>query len=175
LTYEEEETFVYIDILILAELSARPYHGYELKRQVEWILGETLNSNHLYPALRRYEEMGAIYHEVERQSGRPDRHVYHLTERGKDVLRTLLLDFPPDLARSDSEFQTRVAFFHLLDPAERLAILQTRREVLEQRLQHRQHALALAREHPHAIYVPSILEFQLRQIHQEVEWIATLT
>jgi hypothetical protein len=23
--------------------------------------------------------------------------------------------------------------------------------------------------------VPSILEFQLRQIHQEVEWIATLT
>ena len=107
--------FVYIDILILAELSSRPYHGYELKRQVEWILSETLNSNHLYPALRRYEEMGAIYHEVERQSGRPDRHVYHLTEQGKDVLRTLLRDFSPDLARSDSEFQTRVAFFHLLD------------------------------------------------------------
>ena len=165
---------MYIDILILAELSSRPYHGYELKRQVEWILGEALNSNHLYPALRRYEEMGAIYHEVERQSGRPDRHVYHLTEQGKDVLRTLLREFSPELARHDDEFQTRVAFFHLLDPAERLAILKARREVLEQRLQHRQDALALAREHPHATYVQSLLDFQLRQVHQEVEWIATL-
>ena len=166
---------MYIDILILAELSSRPYHGYELKREVEWILGEPLNSNHLYPALRRYEEMGAIFHEVERQAGRPDRHVYHLTEQGKEVLRTLLRDFSPDLARHDSEFQTRVAFFNLLDPADRLAILLTRREVLEQRLQHRQQALALAREYPHATYVHSLLDFQLRQIQQEVEWIATLT
>jgi DNA-binding PadR family transcriptional regulator len=165
---------VYIDILILAELSSRPFHGYELKRQVEWILGETLNSNHLYPALRRFEEMGAIFHEVERQSGRPDRHVYHLTEQGKYVLHTLLCDFSPDLARNDSEFQTRVAFFNLLDPTERLAILKTRRGELEQRLQHRQLALALAREHPHAAYVHSLLDFQLRQVQHELEWIATL-
>jgi DNA-binding PadR family transcriptional regulator len=71
---------LYFDLLILVELRSRPYHGYELKRQVEWILGEALNSNHLYPALRRFEAMGAIVHEVQRQSGRPDRHVYHLTE-----------------------------------------------------------------------------------------------
>ena len=165
---------MYIDILILAELSSRPYHGYELKRQVEWILGETLNSNHLYPALRRYEEMGAIFHEVQRQAGRPDRHVYHLTEQGKEVLHALLREFSPALARNDSEFQTRVAFFNLLDPAERLAILVTRRDVLEHRLQHRHQALALAREYPHATYVHSLLDFQLQQIHQELEWIATL-
>ena len=165
---------MYIDILILAELSSRPFHGYELKRQVEWILGEALNSNHLYPALRRFEEMGAVSREVERQSGRPDRHVYHLTERGKEVLQALLSDFSPDLARNDSEFQTRVAFFNLLEPTERLAILLTRREVLEQRLQHRQHALALAREHPQATYVHSLLDFQLRQVYQELEWVATL-
>lgn len=165
---------MYIDILILAELSSRPYHGYELKREVEWILGEPLNSNHLYPTLRRYEEMGAIFHEVERQAGRPDRHVYHLAEQGKEVLRTLLRDFSLDLARNDSEFQTRVAFFHLLDPADRLAILKTRRGALEQRLEHRQQALALVREHPHATYVHSVLDLQLRQIHQELEWIATL-
>ncbi len=164
---------MYIDILILAELSSHPYHGYELKRQVEWILGDALNSNHLYPALRRFEEMGAISHEVERQSGRPDRHVYHLTERGKEVLHTLLRDFSVDLARNDSEFQTRVAFFHLLDPAARLAILMTRRDVLEQRLQHRQHALALAREHPHITYAQSLLDLQLRHIQQELDWIAT--
>jgi hypothetical protein len=100
--------------------------------------------------------------------------VYYLTEQGKEVLRTLLRDFSPDLARTDSEFQTRVAFFHLLDPVERLAILLKRREVLEQRLQHRQHALALAREHPYATYVHSLLDFQLRQVQQELDWIAAL-
>jgi DNA-binding PadR family transcriptional regulator len=165
---------LYIDILILAELSARPFHGYELKRQVEWILGETLNSNHLYPSLRRFEEMGAVSHEVERQSGRPDRHVYHLTEHGKEVLHALLRDFSTDLARNTNEFQTRVAFFHLLEPADRLTILLTRREVLQQRLQHRQNALALALEYPHITYAQSLLDLQLRQIQQELDWIATL-
>src|SRR5262249_9078273 len=144
------------------------------KRQVEWILGEALNSNHLYPALRRFEEMGAVFHEVERQSGRPDRHVYHLTERGKELLQALLREFSPELARHDEEFQTRVAFFQLLEPAERLAILLTRRGVLEQRVQHRQQALALARDYPQDTYVQSLLDFQLRQIHQEVDWMATL-
>jgi hypothetical protein len=67
-----------------------------------------------------------------------------------------------------------VAFFQLLDPGDRLSILLTRREVLEQRLQHRQHALALAHEYPQAIYVQSLLDFQLRQIQQELDWIATL-
>ena len=90
------------------------------------------------------------------------------------MLAALLRDFSPDLARNDNEFQTRVAFFHLLDPAGRLAILMTRRAVLEQRLQHRQHALALAREYPHITYAHSLLDLQLQQIHQELEWIATL-
>ncbi len=163
---------MYIDILILAELSSRPYHGYELKRHVEWILGESLNSNHLYPALRRFEEMGAITREVERQSGRPDRHVYHLTERGKEVLHTLLCDFSTDLARNDSEFQTRVAFFHLLDPTARLRILMTRRDALEQRLQHRQHARTQVHDYPHVTYAQSLLDLQIRHIQQELDWIA---
>jgi DNA-binding PadR family transcriptional regulator len=166
---------LYIDLLILAELRSRPYHGYELKRQVEWILGEALNSNHLYPALRRFEEIGAIYHEVE-QEGRPDRHVYHLTNQGKEVLHTLLRKFSADLAGNDREFQTRFAFFHLLDEASRLAILKTRHAVLLERLQHRQQALealALVCEQPQATYAHSLLELQIRQIQLELEWIAT--
>lgn len=167
---------MYIDLLILAELGSRPYHGYELKRQVEWILGEALNSNHLYPALRRFEERGAIVQEVERQPGRPDRHVYHLTEQGEHVLHTLLREFPAQLAGNDREFQTRFAFFHLLDGASRLAILTTRRAALLERLQHREEArsaLAVVCEQPQATYAQSLLELHIRQIQQELEWIAT--
>jgi hypothetical protein len=102
--------------------------------------------------------------------------VYHLTEQGEQVLHALLREFPVELAGNDREFQTRFAFFHLLDEASRLAILKTRRTVLLERLQHRQQAqtaLAGVCEQPQATYAHSLLELQIRQIQQEVEWIAT--
>ena len=42
-----------VAILILAELAAQPYHGYELKWHVERILGGTvtINASQLYPTL----------------------------------------------------------------------------------------------------------------------------
>lgn len=52
----------YVDILILRNLVARPAHGYEIKKGVERVLGGAfaINNNVLYPALRRFEEIGAI-------------------------------------------------------------------------------------------------------------------
>ena len=52
---------MYVDILLLAELTTGPKHGYEIKN-VQNRLGENfeLNHNMLYPALRRFENMGAI-------------------------------------------------------------------------------------------------------------------
>src|SRR5215208_3338953 len=52
----------YVDILILQNLIARPAHGYEIKKSVERIMGGAfaVNNNVLYPALRRFEEMGAV-------------------------------------------------------------------------------------------------------------------
>src|SRR5262245_42802735 len=124
---------MYLDILILAHLVSEPKHGYELKRQVERSLGAgfAINNNVLYPSLRRFEEMGAVEREVERQLGKPDRHVYRMTDRGRGILRELLRDFPKEAAREPNEFHTRVAFFELLDPEERLALLAARRAAVE--------------------------------------------
>jgi DNA-binding PadR family transcriptional regulator len=168
---------MYVDILILAELASQPYHGYELKRHVEHILGGTvtINANQLYPTLRRFEEMGAVSREIERQAGKPDRHIYQITDRGLEVLQDLLQDFPLDLARLDSEFQTRVAFFHLLDPRSRLTILTTREEVLRQHLLYVEQSQKLvSRNNPQFFYVTRLLSFQQQQIQQELAWIAAL-
>jgi len=168
---------MYVEILILAQLRARPYHGYELKRRVEQVMGDavTINNHHLYPALRRFEEMGAIERHVERQEGRPDRHMYTITDRGEGILQGLLRDFPADLAQSDSEFYTRVAFFHLVDPATRRAILSARRDVMSRRLGHIKASLELVGEaHPQYAYVTRLLNFQLGQIQGEIDWIDAL-
>ena len=168
---------MYVDILILAELATQPYHGYELKRHVERIMGGTLtiNANQLYPTLRRFEEMGAVSREVERQSGKPDRHIYSITNRGLEVLQDLLQDFPSDLACLDSEFGARVAFFHLLEPHARLTILTTREEVLRQHLLHLEQSQKLVSENnPQFFYMTRLLSFQRQQIQQELAWLAAL-
>lgn len=44
---------MYVDILLLAELTTGPKHGYEIKKNVQNRLGENfeLNHNTLYPTL----------------------------------------------------------------------------------------------------------------------------
>lgn len=166
---------MYVDILILAHLTKQPAHGYEIKKRVEQTLSGSvaINNNLLYPALRRFEEMGAVVREVERQLGRPDRHIYRLTDRGEEVLHGLLRDFTPELARDDAEFLVRVAFFDLLDAPARLEIVRTREAVLRARLAHFARVLPPDRraEHPGGARV---IAFLSRQIQQELEWIAVL-
>jgi DNA-binding PadR family transcriptional regulator len=167
---------MYVEILVLAHLARQPAHGYEIKRSVEQTLGEgyPINTNQLYPALRRFEEMGAITREVERQMGKPDRHIYRMTDRGEAVLQGLLCDFPPELARDDAEFQVRVAFFHLLEPDARRAILQARASVLRTWREHLQRSQELVRAHPEMTWSMQVVTFTQQRIEHELDWIAGL-
>jgi len=126
----------YVEILILRRLRSGPAHGYELRKRVEETTGFVLHNNSLYPALRRFEEAGAVTHREEPQEGRPPRLVYALTPPGRELLHDMLADLPPDQAADDYEFRTRVGQFALLDPGERLAVLDARDTALETRLTH---------------------------------------
>lgn len=167
---------MYVDILILAHLAIKPYHGYELKRDVESV-GGSLNNNQLYPKLRHFEEMGAITREVQRQMGRPDRHIYRITDRGEEMLQVMLQDFPPELAGDSSEFLTRVGFFHLIEPDARRAILTTRQAAVQQDLSHMRQFQALMENEPagpQTHYALSTLRFRQQQLQLELDWIAAL-
>jgi DNA-binding PadR family transcriptional regulator len=167
---------MYVDILILAHLVRRPYHGYELKREVERF-GFSLNNNQLYPKLRQFEEMGAITREVERQTGRPDRHIYRITDRGEEMLQAMLQEFPPELARDDGEFFARVALFHLIDPDVRRTILTIRQEATQELLRNMAQFQALMEQdpnNPQAHYSLSELRYLQRRLQLELDWIATL-
>src|SRR6266849_6276408 len=112
---------MYSEILILAMLRQGPRHGYEIKKEIDRALGGmvSLNNKTLYLALKRFEERGAVTRQVVPHEGKPNRHLYHLTERGVELLHTLLCDFPPEQAANEAEFFTRVAFFEFLEPQER--------------------------------------------------------
>lgn len=126
----------YIDVLILRQLARGPAHGYELRKQVEAGTGYVLHNNSLYPALRRMEEAGAVIKTAQVQEKRPPRHVYEITETGRDLLHDLLAELPPESAADEAEFLCRVAHFDLLTPGERLAVLDARDKAVEARMAH---------------------------------------
>lgn len=170
---------MFVDILILAQLDARPSHGYDIKKQTQSIVfgsTYTINNNMLYPALRRFEEMGAVVREVEHQTGRPDRHIYHLTNLGREVLYEMLREFPPELAVDDSEFLVRASMFDRLDLETRLEILKTRQAVVRRNLNHlsQMHAFTQSEQHRDQRQALRVLSFVQGQVQHELEWIDEL-
>ncbi len=78
---------------VLALLADGPSHGYELKGSFEESVGPQwgeLNIGHLYQVLDRLVRDGLVTRRSVSQTDRPDKTVYHLTERGRDELEEWL-------------------------------------------------------------------------------------
>jgi len=173
---------MYSEILILAMLRQGPRHGYEIKKDIDRALGGmvTLNNKTLYLALKHFEEMGAVTRQVIPQEGKPNRHLYQLTERGIELLQVSLRDFSPEQASSDAEFFTRVAFFDFLEAEEREAILNKRLAYLQGGLEYLQNLQQMADSGedcanivPSMSYAKRVLAFHTRRISDEYQWVAT--
>jgi DNA-binding PadR family transcriptional regulator len=164
---------VYFDILMLRVLADGERHGYEIKKRVERILGgRSINNNVLYPALRRFEDQGAIQRvAAQADPGRPPRNVYRLTDTGHDLLQAMIRDADPALLADDNEFQTRVAFFADLDTGDRLRILGARRQIVEAQLAH----LASLRPdtEPYS-WGLRVMDFTVARFQQELGWLDEL-
>ena len=164
----------YLEILILRHLHENPAHGYELRKRVEQTAGVTLHNNSLYPALKRFEEIGAVTKTPQlSDNGRPPRHVYTLTPVGREALHDMIVDFPADQAQDDTEFLARVGQFSLLAPAERMAVLEAREEAVRQRLAHLMTVHALGRVSPEA-WAEVVTEELNRRYTAELDWITQL-
>lgn len=171
---------MWVDVLLLANLAKHPSHGYELRRRVEESSGYALSNNSLYPALRRFSEAGAVIKTPEKQEGRPPRHVYTLTDVGRELLHDMLAELPDELAGDAAEFFSRLAHFGWLEPAERLRVLDARARAL----QRREERLTLlqagggtgsgedSRDGEEWRLVT--LDQVVRQLHEELNWLADL-
>src|SRR5262249_28556559 len=164
---------MYFDILMLRVLADGERHGYEIKKRVEHILGgRSINNNVLYPALRRFEEQGAIQRvAAQAEPGRPPRNVYRLTDTGHDLLQAMIRDADPALIADENEFQTRVAFFGDLDADERLKIIGVRREIVETQLAN------LAALRPDTQAYPwglRVMDFTVERYQHELTWLDAL-
>ncbi len=77
---------------VLGLLSMGPMSGYDIKKKVEATLRYFWNESYgqIYPILKRLVADGLATQSVEEQSGKPDRHIYTLTSRGRQELQQWL-------------------------------------------------------------------------------------
>jgi len=77
---------------VLGLLAYAPLSGYDIRRIYERSLGNFWSESygHIYPILKRLEDEGLATGAVQRQSGRPDRTVYTITNLGREELHRWL-------------------------------------------------------------------------------------
>jgi DNA-binding PadR family transcriptional regulator len=130
---------------VLALLSAKPAHGYELKTSFEQAVGDQwggLNIGHIYQILDRLARDGLIDSERQPQQVKPDRVVHRLTPAGRAELdRWLTEPAIPARGYRDEFFLKVMAAVRAADPAVLPAVLSQQRAHLLRQL----HALAGAR------------------------------
>jgi DNA-binding PadR family transcriptional regulator len=163
----------YIEILILRRLRGGPAHGYELRKRVEQTTGIVLHNNSLYPALRRFEEAGAVTKTAQPQEGRPPRLVYTLTAVGHDLLHDMLADLPPDQAADPAEFMARLGQFSLISYPERAVVLAARTRAVRDQLAHFETMRDLAEASGERWGAVATREL-IRRHRQELAWLADL-
>lgn len=111
---------------LLGMLSIRPMSGYDIKKLIETSVSYfwTESYGQIYPILKSLVAEKLVTRTVQKQSGKPDRHIYALTPAGRRVLRDWLARAPvPKVDRNElllklffgEEVPVRVSLAHVAD------------------------------------------------------------
>lgn len=166
-----------LEVAVLGLLHDAPMHGYELRKQVNALLGwsRLLSYGTLYPALKALGRSGYIVADEtvdhEGRARRP-RIVYRLTAEGKEHFAQTLEDSGPS-TWDDETFGVRFAFFARTDAASRVRILEGRRSRLEERLDNVRKAGQRKRDRADA-YTLELQRHGLESVEREVTWLTEL-
>ena len=172
-----------LELAVLGLLHERPMHGYELRKQLNVVLGwgRVLSYGSLYPALKKMLKAGWLVEHVTTPEpagvarstsvSRRQRIVYELTELGNDRFAKLMSDAGPT-SWEDDNFDVRFAFFGRTDREIRLRILEGRRARLQERLSRAQQQLAATTERD--TYAAELQRHGLESVEREVLWLSDL-
>ena len=167
-----------LELAVLGLLHESPMHGYELRKQVNGVLGwsRLLSYGSLYPAQKKMLKAGWIAEHVSAPepgaTSRRQRIVYELTPAGVEQFKRLMADVGPS-AWEDDNFDVRFAFFSRTDIGARLRILEGRRSRLQERLDRVQHQLEKTQKQMDR-YAMELQRHGVESVEREVRWLSEL-
>jgi DNA-binding PadR family transcriptional regulator len=166
-----------LELAILGLLHQAPMHGYELRKQLNAMLGpfRAFSYGTLYPGLRALTDRGLITASEQADGAAHGRSrariVYSLTEAGNKTLEELLGEAGP-ASWEDEYFDVRFAFFAQTDPATRVRLLEGRLLRMNERLYTL--TTAVARDRAGDPYLRELQRHSVEQVEREVRWLETL-
>jgi DNA-binding PadR family transcriptional regulator len=168
-----------LELAVLGLLHDAPMHGYELRKQVNALLGwgRAFSYGTLYPCLKELVLRGYLAAEdVSAQpvylGNRRSKIVYKLTPEGKERFADLLAQAGPS-SWDDEQFGVHFAFFARADAATRMRILEGRRIRLQERLEQFRSAVQRTRRRLDA-YTLELQNHGLESVEREVRWLDEL-
>jgi len=90
--------------VLLGLLAIEPMSGYDLGQTIRGSVGHFWNESYgqIYPNLKRLAAGGLATAKTERQKGKPDRHIYSITKKGRERLAAWLAVAPqPEIPRNE--------------------------------------------------------------------------
>lgn len=105
-------------IAILGLLMEGPKHGYEIKRIVDEVLSQLakISTGSTYYTIKKLADDGFVQCATGRDGSRPEKHVCHITERGKEEYRRLIHENLYTRERPFWDFNLSLFFLNDLDP-----------------------------------------------------------
>jgi DNA-binding PadR family transcriptional regulator len=171
-----------VSYTILGVLMDAPAHGYSIRKHLEETFSKDLglNDGQLYPALAKLEGQGFIAKEVVEQRSSPTKHLYRVTEAGREAFLRWLEGAEPDDARERLSFfwrdgfLQRCTFFERLDGEVAAAQVRARLAETARRAQRLESALTELEQREVDPYRRMILEYGVRLQRMREQWLEEL-
>jgi len=160
------------DLIVLALLFGGPKHGYQLKQEAGFVLGQgQMHNNLVYPLLRRFTADGWVTKKTVPGERGQTRQNYTLTASGKKELISRLSQYKHSDASDARAFLARVGMFALLPIEARTVILDLRESYLRGRGQRLD---ALTKKVELGTFGSEVVRHLVKQTRFDLAWIRRL-
>ncbi|WP_281051902.1 PadR family transcriptional regulator [Rhizobium ruizarguesonis] len=161
-------------LAVLGMLMEEPLHPYRMQRLIkergkDEVINVTQRAS-LYQTIQRLEREGLITaQKTVRDDKRPERTVYEITEKGRDIALEWMREMLSTVTREYPEFPAAISFLPLLTPNDVMGRLEHRAKTIESELRRIDGVLREAQAVPRLF----LLEMEyLRALHTtELSWV----
>ncbi|KJH70457.1 PadR family transcriptional regulator [Aliterella atlantica] len=160
---------------IMGLLGVSPMSGYDIKKKIERSTSNFWNESYgqIYPILKKLVAEGLAMRSVESQLGKPDRHIYKLTEKGQQELQQWLVE-PVEPPAERIEILLKLFFGQQVSVSDNIRHIEQFREMQQQLLQKYS---AIAQElqeketdNPHIPYWQMTASYKLHTTKALIDW-----
>jgi DNA-binding PadR family transcriptional regulator len=160
--------------VLLGLLAIKPMSGYDLGLTIRESIGHFWNESYgqIYPNLKKLAAREFVTSKIERQKGKPDRHIYSITRKGRERLKQWL-GVPPQPEIPRNELLLKLFFSAQVSPDIPIEYLErmvdTERGLLQQFWQVHD-TIARNRQYPDTPYWKMAARFGQIELEAHLRW-----